>query len=314
MNIYRKMTFVLFFVVTVLALNTVVPASGISDTKPISMNESEQITSKFGVEYTVRFDRESDEIFIIAEIQDTQSQLTGFEVRVDGYRNMARTINLSANETWTASTNITRNIDARRNNHTILFNTIDGNTTEFNFTREIHPSNTTEVPTPRITNVEVTNGSPYGQATSVVEVTVENPAEQLYGTKLMVHTLETDHNRRADATAPPGGETTVQIPVEESQGEIIAGEVRLYDNNLSDADHGFDQREFIGEADGETQVWNRTYEPVQDPYGPRSGYVYDNESMAEFVEEEQTREPTPMEHAIAGAGVLVVLLTWWYRR
>jgi hypothetical protein len=303
----------LFFVLTAGVLSTGVAAFGTNESGSVMANETENITSNIGIEYTVNFNSRNNVIYISASNPTSVDKSGYINIIVDGYQTRFTSFELSSGETTDTSENITNSIDAMRDDHNVRFLS-GGASAEFNFTREIHPSNTTEVPTPRITNVEVTNGSPYGQATSVVEVTVENPAEQLYGTKLMVHTLETDHNRRADATAPPGGETTVQIPVEESQGEIIAGEVRLYDNNLSDADHGFDQREFIGEADGETQVWNRTYEPVQDPYGPRSGYVYDNESMAEFVEEEQTREPTPMEHAIAGAGVLVVLLVWWYRR
>ncbi|WP_135535520.1 hypothetical protein [Halostella pelagica] len=292
-----------------------VVADSTSDSESESENETKNVTSEFGVEYTVRFDSERNKLHIYSSNPKDGYRNEGFKIKVDGYMNTYESLNLSANETWSDSFNITRNIDVQRDEHTVRFYPTGEETIEFNFTRDIDPSNTSEVPAPRITSVEVANGTPYGRETSVVRVTVENPAEQLYGTKLMVHTLETDHNRRADATAPPGGETTVQVPIEEPQGAMVAGEVRLYDNNLSDTDHGFDQREFVGEADGDTQVMNRTYEPARDPYGKKPGYVYENESMEAVVEDANESEPTPMEHVITGVGVLVfVLAVWWYRR
>lgn len=277
-------------------------------------NETENMTDDRGVEYTVELSEESNEVVVTAHNPSPNEKLTGFEVRVDGFRSRYETLNLSRNETWEERWSFADNIDATRDDHRVTFSVMGG-VTKFNFTREIDPSNATEVPTPRITNVEVTNGTVYGNETAVVEVTVENPADQLYGSSIVVHTLQTNYSRRGDAVAAPESKSTVQVPVEERQGSVIAGEVRLYNRNLSDAEDGFDQREFVGRAGGDTQVWNRTYEPADPHWAESGGYRYENETMEERIgdddEERSTVPPTVL--LAAGVAVLLALVVWRYR-
>ena len=277
------------------------------------INETENATGSFGVEYTVEFSEEANQVEVTAHNPTSKDQITGFELRVDGYRNRNENLNLSQNETWNESWDFSNSIDATVDRHKVKFSTI-GDSIQFNFTREIDLSNSSEVPTPRITNVEVTNGTVYGNETAVVEVTVENPADQLYGSSLMVHTLGTNFSRRGDAVAAPGNKSTVQVPLEEPRGTTIAGEVRLYDRNLSEADDGFDQREFVGRAGGDTQVWNRTYEPADPHWAESGGYRYENETMEERIDDGDGESSVPLTAVlVAGITVLLALLVWRFR-
>ncbi len=143
---------------------------------------------------------------------------------------------------------------------------------------------------------------------------MENPADQLYGSNLMVHTLETNHSRLGGATAAPGEQTTVQVPLDEPRGSTIAGEVRLYDENLSEAEDGFDQREFVGRAGGDTKVWNRTYEPADPHWAKSGGYRYENETMEERIDDGEEESSVPATVTLAaGIILLLALVVWRYR-
>ena len=289
---------------SMLAVGSVVQENG---------NETRSVTSATGIEYVVEFNNDTDTVTLTALNLDSRSHVSSFGVYVDDYQRKAKTLELSQNESWSKSWDVSSSIDATRKEHQVTFST-SGETVSFNFTREIDLSNKSEVPTPRITNVEVTNGTVYGNETAVLEVTVENPADQLYGSNLMVHTLETNHSRFGGATAPPGQETTVQVPLDEPRGATVAGEVRLYDRNLSDAEDGFDQREFVGRAGGDTQVWNRTYEPADPHWAESGGYRYENETMEERIDDSDGESSIPLTAVpVAGIAILLTFLVWRLR-
>lgn len=298
----------LLLLVISISMGGILVTSASSSDSVYKFNETKNMTDAHNIEYTVIFNQEENQIEIEAYNPTSRNQLTGFELRVDGYRNRDENLNLSRNETWKASWDFSNSIDATKKNHTVRFSIL-GNSTYENFTRNIPLSNSSKVPTPRITNVTVTNGTVYGNETAILEVTVENPADQLYGSNLMVHTLKTNHSRVGGATAAPGSTSTVQVPLDEPQGATVAGEVRLYDRNLSDAEDGFDQREFVGRAGGDTQVWNRTYEPVEPYWGESSGYRYENETMEERIDDSDEESLDPVSVGlVAGLGVLVATL------
>jgi hypothetical protein len=271
-------------------------------------NETKEAKSSTGIKYVAEFSNSTDTISVTATNQGSKNRTSSLSIYVDGYQREVKTLELSHNESWSKTWNISKNIDATQEKHQVSIST-SGDMVSFNFTSNIDLSNSSKVPTPRITNVTVTNGTVYGNETAILEVTVENPADQLYGSNLMVHTLKTNHSRVGGATAAPGSTSTVQVPLDEPQGATVAGEVRLYDRNLSDAEDGFDQREFVGRAGGDTQVWNRTYEPVEPYWGESSGYRYENETMEERIDDSDEESLDPVSVGlVAGLGVLVATL------
>ncbi|WP_244605522.1 hypothetical protein [Halorussus marinus] len=162
-----------------------------------------------------------------------------------------------------------------QDNHTVTFSTY-GNHTQFNFTREIDSSDSGSIPTPKITDVEVTMGTAKGQESVVANVTLANPSEQLYSTKLMVHTVGTDGSLYP-ASVRPGDTRTISVELLDERDAEIAGEARLYTGNMTTEDGAIDQVEFAGTVEDDTAVWNAPYEPVR-PTWMDDNYEYENAS------------------------------------
>lgn len=173
--------------------------------------------------------------------------------------------------------------------------------TQFNFTREIDSADPGAIPTPYIADVKLTDGTIKGKSSTVANVTLVNPSEQIYSTKLMVHTVETDGSLYP-ASVRPGDTRTITVELLDDRDAKIAGEARLYTDNLTDAESGIDQVEFAGGVESETNVWNASYEPVR-PTWVEDKYEYRNESYA----------PSPATklsggHELAGIPVVYLLV------
>ncbi|WP_238392173.1 hypothetical protein [Halorussus amylolyticus] len=193
---------------------------------------------------------------------------------------------LDQNESRTNEVNITPGLNANQDNHTVTFSTY-GNATQFNFTREINSSDSGPVPTPHITDVEVTSGTVKGESSAVANVTIANPSKQLYSTKLMVHTVRTDGSLYP-ASVRPGDSRTITVELLDEDGTEIAGEARLYTGNMSTQEGAIDQVEFAGQAGSDTSTWNTSYEPVR-PTWMDDNYEYENASYEPPLDEKLSR-------------------------
>lgn len=214
------------------------------------------------------------------------NKIAGYNIRVDGYPVQKVDFRLDQNESRTKKINITPGINVNQDNHTVTFSTY-GNSTQFNFTREINSSNSGEVPTPHISNVEVANGTAKGEPSAVANVTLVNPSEQIYSTKLMVHTVGTDGSLYP-ASVRPGDTRTISVELLDERGTEIAGEARLYSGNMTTREGAIDQVEFAGRAGSETSVWDTSYEPVR-PTWMDDHYEYENASYERGLGEKLSR-------------------------
>ncbi len=196
---------------------------------------------------------------------------------VDNRRVYNSNIRLDQNESHTQKISITSGLNVNQVNHTVTFATY-GNSTQFNFTRHINSTNPDVVPRPHIANVEVTNGRVKGEPSAVAKVTLVNPSDQIYSTKLFVHTVDTDGSLYP-ASVRPGDTRTITVELLDERGSKIAGEARLYTGNLTTKEGAMDQVEFAGQAGEDTQVWNTSYEPVR-PTWMSNNYQYHNDSYA----------------------------------
>ena len=206
----------------------------------------------------------------------TRNVEVGLSVRVDDRKLRDFSSDLTPGEQRNWTFNITPHLDITQDNHTVTVSTF-GDYTQYNFTREIDASSTEAIPKPHITNVEVTNGTIDGEQSAVAKVSVSNPSIQAYGTKLMVFTEGTDGSFY-DATLPPGENRTITVELLDQRGAKVAGEARLYTENLSRPEGAMDQVEFVGRAGENTTVWSESYEPVKAPWRAEH-YQYQNESI-----------------------------------
>ncbi|WP_238398124.1 hypothetical protein [Halorussus salinus] len=264
-------------------------------------NENREVKSASNTEYTVSFDDEDSMVKVVTENPtNEQIRLAGYVVTVDGKQVHEAELNLSEDEERIQNINLTKGINVNRDNHTVVFSTY-GAHTQFNFTRKIDSADPGPIPTPYIADVEVTEGTIEGKSSTVANVTLVNPSEQIYSTKLMVHTVGTEGSLYP-ASVRPGDTRTITVELLDDRGAKVAGEARLYTDNLTDADSGIDQVEFAGQVGTETSVWNASYEPVR-PTWMQNNYEYHNDSYAPGPATKLSRG-----YELAGIPVIYVLV------
>jgi hypothetical protein len=299
----------LVLLATLVVLSAVAPVAGevsvdqpTEDISQLEIQENDELNGTFGVNYSVGYDRENRVLSVTARNSNNDDREGGFVVNVDGRSLAARDVNLSSGETASFQINITEGLNAVAHDHTVTVSTY-GDYVQYNFTEKFDPDETEELPVPRITDVEVQNGTIRGEPSTVAMVTVRNPSVQTYGMKLMVFTEGTDGSLYP-SSAPPGENITVKVELLDPRGELVAGEVRLYSGNLSAGDGGIDQVEFVGQAGEETNHWNQSYEPVKGTWR-KDNYVYQNESVPDSDADPLVEG---IDDRLVGAGVATAVL------
>lgn len=236
-----------------------------------------EVTDNEGVVYSIRYVEEQSKVIIEYKSGTKRNNdLTGYVLEVDGKEIADKSIRLDIGDKGKYSHNITSGVDVTRDYHTISFSTL-GNSTYINFTRRINPRNANQIPRTHIENVSVRNNTNGGKYATVADITLANPSDQIYSTKLFVHTTETDGRHRA-ASVPPGGTRTITVKLNEERGAKVAGEVRLFTGNFTSKEGAFDQVEFVGQAGKSTSSWNQSYETVR-PTWMDDHYQYENDSV-----------------------------------
>lgn len=268
---------------------------------------SSVIQSGLGTCVKATFNSNTYELVITDRTTSHQSvDIAGVILNIDERRVADYSYNLSADERWKKTINVSSHLDVVRDNHTVTVSTY-GNVTKFNFTKRIDASQT-NIPKPHITDVRIGEGTIDGEPSSVAYVTVVNPSNQLYTSKLMVHTQETDGSFYVPAVQT-NESRTVKVELLDDRGEKIAGEARLYTKNLSREDGALDQVEFVGRASGNTSVWNESFEPIRGPWREKNTYSYENETYSRSVGEKVSDyEVEGIPIVILVAGLLGALL------
>lgn len=274
-----KRILVLLLVLLVgLSSTVVVGETGLENESPNTEGDDlveRKLTSWSGIKYTVTFNKSSRILSVLAKNPRSKKIHTGTAVRVDGRRIGTTSFNLSAGESWSNSWNVTSGFHVHKDEHKITFATFE-NATNFYVTFPINATDSPNIPSPRITDVRIANGTIEGSPSSVAYVTIENPGNQLYGASLLVHTSGTGGSYYT-ATTAPNGNRTIKVELLDERGAVIKGEARLYDENMSDASTAYDQVGFVGQAGKNTSMWNETYEPGMPPWAG-DPYTYQNES------------------------------------
>ncbi|USZ68643.1 hypothetical protein NGM10_02610 [Halorussus salilacus] len=304
-----NLKFVCFLIpVLILGMATV---SGSAVAQDETVNET--VISGEGIVYQISFSKANSSISTtVVNPTDWEDKITGYILKVDGQRVHDANFRLDQDEQQTEQINITPGINVNQREHTITFSTYE-NTTRFNFTREIDSTDSETVPAPHISNVEVKDGTAKGEPSAVANVTIVNPSKQLYSTKLMVHTVDTDGSLYP-ASVRPGDSRTISVELLDEQGSEIAGEARLYTGNMTTEEGALDQVEFAGQDGGDTSVRDASYEPAR-PTWMSDNYEYENESYERGIGEKLSRghdvEGIPVVYPAVAFLVGVGMLRKW---
>ncbi len=252
-------------------------AIGVEDTKgSLELSTEKEMVSEFGIQYKLYFNNDGHNLTIEATNPTSSRQYSGVSVTVDGATIRNTNHQLGSGETSNTTIKIQSALNALETSHEIRVSTY-GAARSFTFTREIDATNSTTVPTPYIADTSVSSGSIDGEKSVVVNITVTNPSDQRYPTKLMVHTSGTDGSLYLP-TADPGESTNVTVELLDDPDSVVVGEARLYAYDLNDSSGGIDQVGFEGRVNGTTSTWNESYTAIEGPWS-EDAYRYENSSV-----------------------------------
>ncbi|MFC3476813.1 hypothetical protein [Halobacterium litoreum] len=266
------------------------------------------------VQYTITFDQSERLVCVSAENVGEKKTKAGYGIQVDDrtVRNLPSE-RIAPGETFSAQSNITGWIDVTAENHTVRAGTYAG-TAVFNFTERFDESEEGGFPSPYITDVEVLRNQSSGETT--LEVTATNPANRSYYPSLLVKTFETPTSR--DLPNRPDNHTLVyHVPLEESPGETVVGELKLYEH-WKRSDGKFDREEFVANPNGTDRSWERAFEEVPNLSDMNEEVYYENESAKKYRDQGPDVKPISERASRIGAVATVVLvvggLGLWRRR
>lgn len=236
------------------------------------------MTSMSGLNYHLRFDSAAHTLDVNATNPTNTTKSSGIVVKVDGVEMQDKDVRLPPDENWSTTVNVTSWVNALPTKHLVRVSTF-GSTRTFEFDFAVEPENSTVVPTPYISQTEISRAVVDGELSTVANVTVVNPSNQMYPTKLMVHTEGTDGSFYA-AIVPPEKSETVTVELLDDSESTVVGEARLYVDQFNDSEGGIDQVGFVGRVGGNTSMWNESYEAVEGPWSD-DPYQYTNASVGE---------------------------------
>lgn len=266
--------------------------------------ETQQYTDRWGIEYTIEFDRMDETILVTVNNPTGEESPSSFRVVMDDGYSVYERFELRPKESRSFSYDFTQAVDVTRYNHSVRFNA-GPDPLWFNYTKSIDPSTTKEYPVPEITGVSVETTQYRGEERSIINVTGHNPSSRFWTLTIRAHTFETNGHYGIIQFSPHNS-SYEQIILNEKPGELVGGEVRMYYGNFSEADGAVDQVEIKGKSTGEVSWSHEEYEPVVPPWEDEDDYyVYENKSVhREKIGAPETIEESPVAW-IVGAVLLV---------
>lgn len=290
---------VLLFATSLVSMG-VAADSGYSGTRAFESTE---------LNFNVHFDEQRKVVDVHVENPGQEWVKSTFSITVDGWMHTRETFKIGAHGERTWTVNVTDGISVMDVEHSVSVQTYGGNET-FYFVEEFDTAAPDNVPTPRILDIEVDEGTARGNQSTLVSITVTNPSKQSYLMHLLVHTLKTDSSYPSFHVMP--GETkVVEAEVYEPLGSRVSGEVRFFLQRAGQPSHGLQQFEFTGRANGTTEYWKEGYREIPSP-DAEDPYHYENESLdpADDASLIPTDAPALGFYA-TGATVFVAVLVGW---
>lgn len=266
-----------------------------------------KFTSMVGIEYSASFDPTTHRLSIEVENPQGRSFSTGYRIIVDKKTVYDTDFTIAPGHRKQRDFNISRNLSILSPDHEIIVSTYGGSAT-FQFQQKLDRSYGTY---PYFTDVEMGSKQIGPRNYSAVNVTIRNPGPRSYLLRVVAYTLNTS-GYYSSIFVPANGSGTASVPLEEGFDDPVAGELRLYRGNISDAEDGIDQVEFTSEREGETAFQRQAYEPITPPWEPNP-YEYENETF----EDRHDGLPEPLHAPKAyAAGLIAFALAvgWAWRR
>lgn len=265
------------------------------------------------IDYAMTYDKSDLTLCVVARNNGEKNGTFRYSMVVDDTPTAGSVSSkLAPGEEFRDNQTIVDNIDATRDNHSVVVSAHNG-TFYFNFTRKINTMDEQGIPTPHFEDLRIQrSGTESGQPRIVLQV--ENEAERTYVPEGEVRTFESDSRYLDDTNdGQPGGQYSVRLS--ESNDEIIIGTARLYGGTFNPGTK-FDRISFVSYPNGTYEIWEPEFEeiPTRREIEERTVYYENSSAKREF------RGPdvdSISETASKVGAVLVVLglvLGFWFWR
>jgi len=199
---------------------------------------------------------------------------------------------------------------------------IYGDSILYTYNRTPTAADSDEVEMAHITDIELERRDSEDNPGVDLLVTLEDPSVQSYRMYLIAHT-EGSNGVIGRPSIGENGTDTVRIELYDDPDGIVRGEVRLFTDEVDDVNDSLDMVEFEGRVDGETEVKDVSYDPIDEPgyyrYGEREqpsgnddAIEYDSSSTIpvevnpgklHLVDENGSLTPTAVSIGILGGGI-----------
>lgn len=256
---------------------------------------SDEVTSDYNVKFEVTF-YEDMTIKVDATNVGMYSRNSFYSVSFDLTRVVYQNVTLAPGQSKTYSHDLSKYPDPEKVQQNVLF-AIIGPNIEYTYNRTTNADDTGEVLMAKISEVSV-EPAVDGNGTELV-VTVTDPSPHAYTKTLVVHSRES-HRIYGHPMTGKNKSDTVRIPLNEEQGELVEGEIRLYSGDTFEENSTMDMVTFKGRTDGTTTSKEVEFERIHNP----GDYYYGMENNSESEDKLAVTDDGDVTNAGIAAGML----------
>lgn len=263
---------------------------------------NEEVTSDYDVKFEVTFYKNMS-IKVEADNVGAYSRESFYSISL-GLTDVAhQNVTLGRGQSKTYYHDVSKYPDPEKVQQKVLF-AIYGPNIEYTYNRTTNADDSGKVLMAKISGVSVEPAA-NGNGAELV-VTVTDPSPHTYTKTLVVHSRES-HRIYGYPMTGRNKSDTVRIPLNEEQGELVEGEIRLYSGDTFEENSTMDMVTFRGSTDGGTSLKEVEFERIDDP----GNYYYGMENDTDEDDLAVTNDGDVTNVGIAagmlGAGALALL-------
>lgn len=257
MNYRRIFVSIVLSALLLVSLVTVTPSTSAREvvhTETTTGNQGTEFEAIFYSDMTVEVivtnasNRKFDASFVVA-ISNTRIARQEFDTKITGP------------QTWTFD--LKEHQDPRKEQQKVEIG-IYGDNIFYTYNRTPTAEDSNEVEMAHIADIELEPRNSEEDPGVDLLVTVEDPSVQSYRMNLLVHT-EGTNGAIGLRESRENGTHTYRVELYDDPDEVVRGEIRLFNDEVDDMNDSLDMVEFEARVDGETDVENVSYDPIDEP-------------------------------------------------
>ncbi|MFB6236528.1 MAG: hypothetical protein ABEH81_11555 [Halopenitus sp.] len=262
----------------------------------------EEVISDYNVKFSVTFyGNMSVRVEAVNQARYTRDSL--YSISVDMTRGVYNNMTLSPGQSETWVHNLSHMPNPMETQQNVLF-AIVGTNIQHTYNRTTNAEDSDDVLMAEISDVNIQRSNESDETELVV--TVKDPSPHKYQMTLVLYSEKT-HRKLGHPSKVKKNTYKARISLNEDPGELIKGELRLYSDEIFEANSTMDMVTFKGRTNGTTTSKEVEFERIDDP----ANYYYGIENDSDEDELAVTNDGNVTNLGIAagmlGAGALALL-------